>query len=111
MLLSNRQSLQVKKEFVVFPVPLKFTQSFKGRINLSNRSLTTIPEEVWKMYEVDPTSITVDFSSSASEVWYEAVDLTRMIVADNQLQYVDKRIADFSALVFLDVRIASTKVM
>ncbi|KAG9300017.1 hypothetical protein G9A89_009745 [Geosiphon pyriformis] len=74
-----------------------------GRINLSNRSLTEIPEEVWKMYEVDSTAIDIDFSANNSDLWYQAVDLTRFIAADNQLKTVDKRIVEFNALVLIDL--------
>ncbi|CAG8732651.1 9008_t:CDS:2, partial [Acaulospora morrowiae] len=73
-----------------------------GRINISHRSLKTIPEEVWKMYEVDPKSITIDFSGGGSDVWYETVDLVRMVAADNQLESIDKRIVEFNALAFID---------
>ncbi|CAG8690148.1 6483_t:CDS:2, partial [Dentiscutata heterogama] len=74
-----------------------------GRINISHRSLKAIPEEVWRMYEVDPKSITIDFSGGGSDVWYETVDLVRMVAADNQLEVIDKRIAEFNALVFIDL--------
>nr|CAG8554654.1 3572_t:CDS:2 [Entrophospora candida] len=74
-----------------------------GRLNISHCSLKEIPEEVWKMYEVDPKSITLDFSSSGSDVWYETVNLLKLIVADNQLEKIDKRIIEFDALVFLDI--------
>ncbi|CAJ0871067.1 17685_t:CDS:2 [Entrophospora sp. SA101] len=80
-----------------------------GRLNISHCSLKEIPEEVWKMYEVDPKSITLDFSSSSSDVWYETVNLLKLIVADNQLEKIDKRIIEFDALVFLDVKLSELK--
>ncbi|CAG8850115.1 12148_t:CDS:2, partial [Racocetra persica] len=73
-----------------------------GRINVSHRSLKAIPEEVWRMYEIDPKSITIDFSGGGSDVWYETVDLVRLVAADNQIEVIDKRIAEFNALVFID---------
>ncbi|CAG8509271.1 6453_t:CDS:2 [Diversispora eburnea] len=74
-----------------------------GRINISHRSLKNIPEEVWRMYEVDPKAITIDFSGGGgSDVWYETVDLVRMVAADNQLESIDKRIAEFISLAYID---------
>lgn len=55
------------------------------------------------MYEVDPKTITIDFSGGGSDVWYETVDLVRMVAADNQLESIGKRIAEFNALAFIDV--------
>ncbi|CAG8556254.1 13187_t:CDS:10 [Ambispora gerdemannii] len=73
------------------------------RLNLSNRSLSEIPEDVWKMYETDTANIDLDFGAARSDIWYEAVDLTRMVIADNHLQSIDKRIAEFRSLVFIDL--------
>lgn len=55
------------------------------------------------MYEIDPKSITVDFTGSSSEVWYEQVDLVRLVAADNILEKIDKRIIEFGALTLIDV--------
>ncbi|CAB5391138.1 uncharacterized protein OCT59_006207 [Rhizophagus irregularis] len=74
-----------------------------GRLNISHRSLKEIPEEVWRMYEIDPKSITVDFTGSSSEVWYEQVDLVRLVAADNILEKIDKRIIEFGALTLIDL--------
>ncbi len=55
------------------------------------------------MYEVDPKSITIDFSGGTSDVWYEQVDLVRLVAADNFIEKIDKRINEFNALTFIDV--------
>lgn len=55
------------------------------------------------MYEIDPKSITIDFTGSSSDVWYEQVDLVRLVAADNVLEKIDKRIIEFDALTFIDV--------
>jgi hypothetical protein len=56
------------------------------------------------MYEVDPKSITIDFGGSASDVWYEQMDLVRLVAADNFIEKIDERISEFGALTFIDVR-------
>ncbi|KAF9739952.1 hypothetical protein PMIN02_000492 [Paraphaeosphaeria minitans] len=48
-----------------------------GRLNLAAMDLDEIPEEVLKMYEYDP---------EVNTAWGEVIDLTSMIVADNNLQ-------------------------
>jgi hypothetical protein len=55
------------------------------------------------MYEVDPKSITIDFSGGSSDVWYEQIDLVRLVAADNIIEKIDKRISEFVALSFIDV--------
>ncbi|CAG8579833.1 1499_t:CDS:2 [Paraglomus occultum] len=74
-----------------------------GRLNITNRSLKEIPEEVWKMYDTDSSTVNLDFSSSSAENWYEAIDLTRLVAADNLIEHIDKRIMEFGALVFVDL--------
>jgi len=71
-------------------------------MNLSSRELTEVPLEIWNMYHVDPDKIVVDFSSSGG-AWYDAVDLTRFIAADNEITFIDARIQEFGALVTVDV--------
>ncbi|GJJ79034.1 hypothetical protein EMPS_11393 [Entomortierella parvispora] len=74
-----------------------------GTMNLSSRDLTEVPLEIWNMYHVDPDKIVVDFNSSGS-AWYDAVDLTRFIAADNKITFIDARIQEFGALVTVDLR-------
>lgn len=50
-----------------------------GRLNIAALGLTEFPSEVMSMYDLD----TVDASGGA---WYESVDITRLIAADNQFQ-------------------------
>ncbi|KAG0209632.1 Ras suppressor protein 1 [Mortierella sp. GBA30] len=74
-----------------------------GIMNLSSRELTEIPLEIWNMYHVDPDKVVVDFNSTGS-AWYDAVDLTRLIAADNRITFIDARIQEFGALVAVDLR-------
>jgi Leucine-rich repeat (LRR) protein len=47
-----------------------------GSLNIAALSLTTLPDEVLKMYEYDP---------NANSDWFENVDLVKFIAADNEL--------------------------
>ena len=50
-----------------------------GRLNIAALGLTEIPDEVMSMYDLN----TVDASGGS---WYESVDITRLIAADNEIQ-------------------------
>ncbi|MCJ1484060.1 hypothetical protein MMC06_004228 [Schaereria dolodes] len=49
-----------------------------GRLNISALGLTSIPEEVLRMYDQDAVD-------TGGIPWYETVDLTRLLAADNEL--------------------------
>ena len=49
-----------------------------GRLNIASLCLKEIPEEVVKMYDYDP-------NNEGNAAWYESVDLTRFIAADNEI--------------------------
>ncbi|KAF9967872.1 hypothetical protein BGZ73_000341 [Actinomortierella ambigua] len=74
-----------------------------GIMNLSNRGLTRVPMEIWGMYNVDPNKIVVDFNDT-SNAWYNAVDLTRLIASDNQIDHIEDNIQEFGALTHVDFR-------
>ncbi|KAG0371903.1 hypothetical protein BGX24_001010 [Mortierella sp. AD032] len=74
-----------------------------GTMNLSSRELTAIPLEIWNMYHVDPDKVVVDFNSTGT-AWYDAVDLTRLIAADNKITQIEPRIQEFGALIAVDLR-------
>ncbi|CAG8542096.1 13118_t:CDS:2 [Funneliformis mosseae] len=103
---TNNKDVQLEEQSEVGPkslnVIVKQAKS-SGRLNISHRSLTEIPEEVWRMYEVDSKSISIDFGGSASDVWYEQVNLIRLVAADNFIKEIDKRIIEFDALAFIDL--------
>jgi hypothetical protein len=55
------------------------------------------------MYEIAPSSVTVDFSSRASG-WYESVDLQRFNASGNEIAEVDARVVEeFGATRHFDV--------
>ncbi|KAK4512592.1 uncharacterized protein ATC70_003295 [Mucor velutinosus] len=75
-----------------------------GKLDISSRGLTSIPQEVLNMYHVDPNSIVVDFTS-AGDAWYDSVELTKFIAGNNAITKIDARLADeFGALKLLDFR-------
>ncbi|ORZ37925.1 hypothetical protein BCR44DRAFT_1412802 [Catenaria anguillulae PL171] len=75
-----------------------------GKLNLSNRRLAgPIPPAIWSMYE-PPTSATASLDTSANDRWWDAVELTKLLLADNQLTSLDPKLAEvFPALQVLDV--------
>ncbi|KAI8141966.1 hypothetical protein BJV82DRAFT_670068 [Fennellomyces sp. T-0311] len=76
-----------------------------GKLNISNRDLDRVPDEVWSMYHVDPNKIVVDFSSASDDAWYDQNELTKFIAADNNISEIDERIGqEFGALTTLDFR-------
>ncbi|CAO3627197.1 unnamed protein product [Cunninghamella echinulata] len=75
-----------------------------GKINISNRELDHIPEQIITMYHVDPNSIVIDFNSSG-DAWYDAVELSKFVASDNEIKVVDDRLGkEFGALTVLDFR-------
>lgn len=69
----------------------------EGRLNISNMELKEIPAEVYKMYEVP-----VD--SEDGSRWYDSIDLTRMIIADNEIESIGEELVKvFAALQSMDV--------
>ncbi|WOL00027.1 plant intracellular Ras-group-related LRR protein 6 [Canna indica] len=64
-----------------------------GSLNLSNRSLDEIPEEVYKNLE----------SQGADDKWWEAVELQRLILAHNNLEVLKEDLRNLSMLTVLNV--------
>lgn len=71
-------------------------------MNISSRDLTEVPHEIWNMYTVDPDKVVIDFNATGT-AWYDAVDLTRLIAADNKITFIGPRIQEFGALTVVDV--------
>ncbi|KAJ3158169.1 hypothetical protein HDU86_003122 [Geranomyces michiganensis] len=79
-----------------------------GRLNLSNQQLSVVPEAVFVAAEPEARSRNVDFSfdrqDDGTANWWEAVELLRLILADNALTTLDPRVGSLASLVILDVR-------
>ena len=68
------------------------------------RSLTAVPEGVWRINIDAPPDQTVDIGrSDSSEQWWDQVDLTKLILASNQLKELSEDIKYLVALTVLDV--------
>lgn len=74
-----------------------------GKLFISSKELTEWPESLWSLYEIEPEDVKVNLSADAG-TWWEVVDLTRLVAADNQLTTVDPRISNFPTLTYMDVR-------
>ena len=80
-----------------------------GRMNLSQQALRQLPEALFdesirdKMTNSNrPIDVLLDRSSADGPCWWEVVDLTRLVVANNQIEVLDSRIGKFEALSALD---------
>ena len=70
-----------------------------GQLNLSSRGLVTIPPEVWTMHDTAAGSKKkVDLSFGSEDRWWDATDLTKLLLASNQLTSIPDNIATFLAL-------------
>lgn len=75
-----------------------------GQLNLSNRGLTEVPEKVYRVnLDVPPEAQNVSLDSTDDDKWWEIVDLTKLILASNKLSEISSEIAQFPALLVLDV--------
>ncbi|KAJ1959449.1 hypothetical protein IWQ62_004607 [Dispira parvispora] len=78
-----------------------------GQLNLANRELTVLPDEVYNLYDMAPeekqASFSFDSSRNDGPRWWESVDLTRLFLGHNLLESLDGRIAQFPALTTVDL--------
>ncbi|KAJ3275118.1 Leucine-rich repeat-containing protein 40 [Terramyces sp. JEL0728] len=70
-----------------------------GKINLSNQNLTVLPEKLFNFQVTDDHSF-----DNQSQTWWEIVDLTRLIAADNSIREIDEKIGELGALLVVDLR-------
>lgn len=74
-----------------------------GQLNLSGRSMTKVPPEVWRInLDVPEESKTVSLDNTEDR-WWEQTDLTKMILASNWLTDLSEDIKELPALTVLDV--------
>ncbi|XP_013382592.1 leucine-rich repeat-containing protein 40 [Lingula anatina] len=73
-----------------------------GQLNLSNRALEAVPEEVWRVnidVPEEAQNITLD---NTEDRWWEQVDLTKLILASNRLTSISENIKLLPALSVID---------
>eukprot|EP00118_Oscarella_pearsei_P004184 m.17383 g.17383 ORF g.17383 m.17383 type:complete len:590 (+) comp27479_c0_seq1:63-1832(+) len=76
-----------------------------GQLNLSNRHLERVPENVWKLHEIRETTrkeVSLDMGAD-SDRWWEQADLTKFILASNRLTEIPEGIKQFPSLLVLDM--------
>ena len=76
-----------------------------GRLNLSNQRLKAIPEALFTRDDITSKLSAVSFENSKSNEfnWWEEVDITKLIIADNEIQEIDPRLSELGALTSIDV--------
>lgn len=86
----------------IHPALLKQTRK-SGSLNLSGRGLTVIPSKVWSLNEdvEKPKGIFMD--KVEEDNWWERVDLTKLILASNQISKVSSKIKKLDTLQILDL--------
>ncbi|KAJ3300613.1 Leucine-rich repeat-containing protein 40 [Borealophlyctis nickersoniae] len=73
-----------------------------GRLNLSNQNLSSIPEAVFSKSAPPPKSVDLSFDRRSDDQWWEVVDLSRLVIADNAIEDLDPRIGELDGLTVLD---------
>ena len=89
------------------PLPMLKAARASGQLNLSNRGLQAVPDKVWRLNEPDEkkkgfgTDVVPD---QEEENWWEYVDLTKLILASNQITSLSKDVELLAAgLTVLDL--------
>ena len=73
-----------------------------GQLNLSNRHLAVVPEQVWRV-NVDAPQDAGAVSFDSNDRWWEQVGLSRLIMASNELTEIADGVAMLQNLTVLDV--------
>eukprot|EP00041_Stephanoeca_diplocostata_P029005 m.846870 g.846870 ORF g.846870 m.846870 type:complete len:431 (+) comp23477_c1_seq132:634-1926(+) len=73
-----------------------------GVLNISGRSFTTVPQEVWRINLDAGKGQVIDMSVNSSDNWYDQTELAKLFMASNALEAIPDDIANLPALVTLD---------
>ncbi|KAL5016231.1 hypothetical protein ScPMuIL_005820 [Solemya velum] len=74
-----------------------------GQLNLSGRSLTEVPDSVWRLNIDVPEEATSVSLDNTEDRWWDQTELTKLILASNWLTALSDDIRNFSALTVLDL--------
>lgn len=75
-----------------------------GQLNLSNRNLSEVPHEVWRInIDVPEEGKDDSLDTGPGNRWWEQTDLTKLILASNQLKDISPDIVNLPALAVLDI--------
>lgn len=72
-----------------------------GQLNLSNREIQTIPDKVWKINTEIPEEKNASLNSD--EKWWDQTELSKLILASNQISSISPDIQLLKGLVVIDV--------
>eukprot|EP00112_Aurelia_sp_Birch-Aquarium-sp1_P003995 Seg1452.3 transcript_id=Seg1452.3/GoldUCD/mRNA.D3Y31 product="Leucine-rich repeat-containing protein 40" protein_id=Seg1452.3/GoldUCD/D3Y31 len=74
-----------------------------GQLNLSNRNLTEVPTQVWRInIDVPEEGKDASIDTGDGDRWWEQVDLKKLILASNQIKELSAEIKNLPALNVLD---------
>ncbi|XP_021354687.1 leucine-rich repeat-containing protein 40-like isoform X2 [Mizuhopecten yessoensis] len=91
-----------KNGSTIHPTILKQARK-SGQLNLSGRSLATVPDAVWSLYaDVSEESKDVSLDNSEDR-WWDSAELTKLILASNWLTSLAEGLSNFGALTVLDL--------
>ncbi|XP_070564294.1 leucine-rich repeat-containing protein 40-like [Ptychodera flava] len=99
----NRAAFQRQEEKPATPYAIIKQARASGQLNLSNRNLTEVPQEVWRINIDVPEEGKNVSLDTAGDRWWEQVDLVKLILASNKLQEISSDITQLPALTVLDV--------
>ena len=85
------------------PYALLKAARHSGQLNLSSRTLESIPDQVYRINVDIPDEAKTSSMADADERWWDQVDLKKLIVASNQLTEILPDIKNLPALTVLDV--------
>ncbi|GFN77100.1 LINE-1 retrotransposable element orf2 protein [Plakobranchus ocellatus] len=74
-----------------------------GILNLSQRGLSSVPDNVWTIQDDVPEEAKVVSMDNTEDKWWDTVELTKLILASNTLTCLDEGLRNLSALTVLDV--------
>ena len=86
----------------IHPALLKQTRK-SGSLNLSGRGLSVIPSKVWSLNEDAEKPKGIFMDKVEEDNWWERVDLTKLILASNQISKVSSKIKNLDTLQILDL--------
>eukprot|EP00076_Gallus_gallus_P024370 XP_015146538.1 leucine-rich repeat-containing protein 40 isoform X1 [Gallus gallus] len=74
-----------------------------GQLNLAGRGLGEVPQHVWRINLDTPEEAHQNLSFGAADRWWEQTDLTKLILASNQLRCLSEDVRLLPTLTVLDV--------
>ena len=86
----------------IHPAILKQSRQ-TGSLNLSGRGLSVIPSKVWSLNEDAEKPKGIFMDKVEEDNWWERVDLTKLILASNQISKVSSKIKNLDTLQILDL--------